>query len=60
MHLTRASLATYMDHTLLKPEATAVDIDRRCLRFEQRVVHVCGERGAGEVHCGPFIWVRLW
>lgn len=28
MHLTRASLATYMDHTLLKPEATAADIDR--------------------------------
>lgn len=27
MHLTRASLATYMDHTLLKPEATAADID---------------------------------
>lgn len=28
MHLTRASLAKYMDHTLLKPEATAADIDR--------------------------------
>lgn len=28
MHLTRSALAKFMDHTLLKPEATAADIDR--------------------------------
>ena len=28
MHLTKQALAKFMDHTLLKPESTASDIDR--------------------------------
>ena len=48
MHLTRASLATYMDHTLLKPEATAVDIDR--------VVAEARQFGTASVCVNPY-WV---
>lgn len=48
MHLTRASLATYMDHTLLKPEATAADIDR--------VVAEARQYGTASVCVNPY-WV---
>lgn len=48
MHLTRASLATYMDHTLLKPEATAADIDR--------VVAEARQFGTASVCVNPY-WV---
>lgn len=48
MHLTRASLAKYMDHTLLKPEATAVDIDR--------VVAEARQFGTASVCANPY-WV---
>lgn len=48
MHLTRASLATYMDHTLLKPEATAADIDR--------VVAEARKYGTASVCVNPY-WV---
>ena len=48
MHLTRASLATYMDHTLLKPEATAADIDR--------IVAEARQYGTASVCVNPY-WV---
>ncbi len=48
MHLTRASLAKYMDHTLLKPEATAADIDR--------VVAEARQFGTASVCVNPY-WV---
>lgn len=48
MHLTRASLATYMDHTLLKPEATAADIDR--------IVAEARQFGTASVCVNPY-WV---
>lgn len=48
MHLTRASLAKYMDHTLLKPEATAADIDR--------VVAEARQYGTASVCVNPY-WV---
>lgn len=48
MHLTRASLATYMDHTLLKPEATAADIDR--------IVSEARQYGTASVCVNPY-WV---
>lgn len=48
MHLTRASLATYMDHTLLKPEATAADIDR--------VVAEARQFGTASICVNPY-WV---
>lgn len=48
MHLTRASLAKYMDHTLLKPEATAADIDR--------VVAEARKFGTASVCVNPY-WV---
>lgn len=48
MHLTRTSLAKYMDHTLLKPEATAVDIDR--------VVAEARQFGTASVCVNPY-WV---
>lgn len=48
MHLTRASLAKYMDHTLLKPEATAADIDR--------VVAAARQFGTASVCVNPY-WV---
>lgn len=48
MHLTRASLAKYMDHTLLKPEATAVDIDR--------IVAEARQYGTASVCVNPY-WV---
>lgn len=48
MHLTRASLAKYMDHTLLKPEATAADIDR--------VVAEARKYGTASVCVNPY-WV---
>lgn len=48
MHLTRTSLATYMDHTLLKPEATAADIDR--------VVAEARQFGTASVCVNPY-WV---
>lgn len=48
MHLTRASLAKYMDHTLLKPEATAADIDR--------IVSEARQYGTASVCVNPY-WV---
>lgn len=48
MHLTRTSLAKYMDHTLLKPEATAADIDR--------VVAEARQYGTASVCVNPY-WV---
>lgn len=48
MHLTRASLAKYMDHTLLKPEATAADIDR--------IVAEARQYGTASVCVNPY-WV---
>lgn len=48
MHPTRASLAKYMDHTLLKPEATAADIDR--------VVAEARQFGTASVCVNPY-WV---
>ena len=48
MHLTRASLAKYMDHTLLNPEATAADIDR--------VVAEARQYGTASVCVNPY-WV---
>lgn len=48
MHLTRTSLAKYMDHTLLKPEATAADIDR--------VVAEARQFGTASVCVNPY-WV---
>lgn len=48
MHLTRASLAKYMDHTLLKPEATAADIDR--------IVAEARQFGTASVCVNPY-WV---
>ena len=48
MHLTRASLAKYMDHTLLRPEATAADIDR--------VVAEARQYGTASVCVNPY-WV---
>lgn len=48
MHLTRASLAKYMDHTLLKPEATAPDIDR--------IVAEARQFGTASVCVNPY-WV---
>lgn len=48
MHLTRASLAKYMDHTLLKPEATAADIDR--------IVTEARQFGTASVCVNPY-WV---
>ena len=48
MHLTRASLATYMDHTLLKPEATAADF--------ARIVAEARQFGTASVCVNPY-WV---
>lgn len=48
MHLTHASLAKYMDHTLLKPEATAADIDR--------IVSEARQYGTASVCVNPY-WV---
>lgn len=48
MQLTKKELAAYMDHTLLKPEATSADIDR--------VVQEAKEIGAASVCINPY-WV---
>ncbi len=48
MQLTRTALAKYMDHTLLKPQATAADIDR--------VVEEAKSYGCASVCVNPY-WV---
>lgn len=48
MHVTKRELAAYMDHTLLKPEATAIDIDH--------VIQEALEIGAASVCVNPY-WV---
>ncbi|MBI3191166.1 MAG: 2-deoxyribose-5-phosphate aldolase, partial [Pedosphaera parvula] len=50
--LTPAELARYIDHTLLKPEATAKDVERLCAEAREHRFHaVCVHGSRVELAC---------